>query len=176
VSKRWSFIKFEAFMVTEFNKIFLGTQPCKLAAGTNRRFRNYLCPHHQGCNVTRYPERSLYKRHICLGQPDKSAVAKHSIKVGHINITKLEKVTGYMDCLVKEATEIRLHPNNFNRDGGCNMSRAWQPVKNMLKQSGEPISKQGQAMQALDSAHKLLLARVQPWVLCQGSYTVTSQP
>jgi hypothetical protein len=42
-----------------------------------------------------------------------------------------------MDCLVKEAIEIRLHPNNFNRDGGFTLSRAWQPVTNMLKQSGK---------------------------------------
>jgi hypothetical protein len=92
-----------------------------------------------------------------LGQSDKSAVAEHSIEAGRNidfnNITILEKVTGYMDRLVKEAIEIRLHPNNFNRDGGFNLSRAWQSVTNMLKQSGGPISKQGQTMQALDFAH-----------------------
>jgi hypothetical protein len=48
-------------------------------------------------------------------------VAEHSIEAGHNidfnNITILEKVTGYMDCLVKEAIEIRLHPNNFSRNG-----------------------------------------------------------
>jgi hypothetical protein len=45
-------------------------------------------------------------RHICLGQPDKSAVVEHSIEAGHNidfnNIMMLEKVTGYMDRLVKE--------------------------------------------------------------------------
>jgi hypothetical protein len=84
-------------------------------------------------------------------------VVEHSIEAGHNidfnNITILEKVTRYMDHLVKEAIEIRLHPNNFNSDGGFNLSRAWQPVTNMLKQSWKPISKQGQATQALDSAH-----------------------
>jgi hypothetical protein len=35
-----------------FNKIFSGTQPHQLVAGRKRRFRNYLCPHHQGCDVT----------------------------------------------------------------------------------------------------------------------------
>jgi hypothetical protein len=84
-------------------------------------------------------------------------VAEHSIKAGHIinfkNTTILQIITGYMDRLVKEAIEIRLHPNNFNRDGGFPLSRAWQPVTNMLKQSGEPVSTQGQATQALDSAH-----------------------
>jgi excinuclease UvrABC helicase subunit UvrB len=84
-------------------------------------------------------------------------VAEHSIEAGHNidfnNIMILDKVTRYMDRIVKEAIEIRLHPNNFNRDGGFNFSRAWQPVTNMLKQSGETISKQDQAKQALDSAH-----------------------
>jgi hypothetical protein len=83
-------------------------------------------------------------------------VAEHSIEARHnidFNITILENVTGYMDRLVKEAIEICLHPNNFNRDGGFTSSRAWQPVTNMLKQSGEPISKEGQTTQVLDSAH-----------------------
>jgi hypothetical protein len=48
-----------------------------------------------------------------------------------------------MDRLVKEAIEIHLHPSNINRDGGFNLSQAWQPVTNMLKQSSDPISKQG---------------------------------
>jgi hypothetical protein len=77
-----------------------------------------------------------------LGQADKSAVAKHSIEAGQNidfnNITILDKVTRYMDRLVKEAIEIRNHPSNFSRDGSFTLSRAWQPVTNMLKQSGEP--------------------------------------
>jgi hypothetical protein len=126
----------------KFNKIFLRTQPCQLVAGRNRRFGNCLCPHHQGCDVT--------------GQPDKSAVVEHNIEAGHdidFNITILDKVTGSMDRLVKEAIEVCLHSNNFNRDGGFNLSRTWQPVTNMLRQSGEPISKQDQSKQALDSTH-----------------------
>jgi hypothetical protein len=47
-----------------------------------------------------------------------------------------------------------LHPKNFNRDGGFTLSRSWYLVTNMLKQYGDtPIRKQGQAKQALDSAH-----------------------
>jgi hypothetical protein len=53
-------IKFEAFMATKFHNIFLGTQPCQMVAGRNQCFGNYLCPHHQGCDVTGYPEHSLY--------------------------------------------------------------------------------------------------------------------
>jgi hypothetical protein len=66
----------------------------------------------------------------CLGQPDKSAVAEHSIEAGHSNFNMmmvLEKVTGCMNRLVKEAIQIRLHSNNFNRDRGFTLSRTNQP-------------------------------------------------
>jgi hypothetical protein len=72
-------------------------------------------------------------------------VAEHSIKVGHridFNISVLGKVMGYVDCVMKEALEIRLHPNNCNRDRGFTLSHAWYPVTNMLKQSSEtPMKK-----------------------------------
>jgi hypothetical protein len=62
-------------------------------------------------------------------------VAEHSFEAGHnddFNIMTLKKVTGHMDRLVKDTIEIRLHPNNFNRDRGFTLSHAWQPVTNML--------------------------------------------
>jgi hypothetical protein len=37
-----------------------------------------------------------------------------------------------MDRLVKEAIEIRLHPDNFNRDNGFILSHAWHPLINQL--------------------------------------------
>jgi hypothetical protein len=37
-----------------------------------------------------------------------------------------------VDCLVKEAIEIHLNKNNFNRDGGFILSRAWPPITNTL--------------------------------------------
>jgi hypothetical protein len=61
-----------------------------------------------------------------LGQPEKSTVAEHRFDTGHNidfkSISVLDKATGYMDCVIKEATEIRLHPKNFNRDGGFTLS------------------------------------------------------
>jgi hypothetical protein len=43
---------------------------------------------------------------------------------------------------VKEAIEIRLHPDNFNRDEGLNISHTWRPVSNMLQRSrGAPVGK-----------------------------------
>ena len=73
-----------------------------------------------------------YMRHFHLDQPEKTAVAEHITDTGHSmkfnNICRLIKVQGYMDHLVKEAIEIQLHPNNFNRDGGFMLSRTWQPL------------------------------------------------
>ncbi|KDR16514.1 hypothetical protein L798_09949, partial [Zootermopsis nevadensis] len=61
-----------------------------------------------------------HKRHIRLVQPEKSAMAEHKFETGHnidfVNTTVLEKTTGYMDRKIKEAVEIKLHPNNFNRE------------------------------------------------------------
>jgi hypothetical protein len=44
-----------------FNKIFSGTELRHFVAGRDRRFGNHICPHHQGSDVTGYPERSLYR-------------------------------------------------------------------------------------------------------------------
>jgi len=37
-----------------------------------------------------------------------------------------------MDCLVKEAIQIRLNYKNFNRDSGFTLSWAWNPVTKLL--------------------------------------------
>jgi hypothetical protein len=60
--------------------------------------------------------------------------------------SKLGKAMGYMDCLVKEAIEVWLYPDNFNRDKGFNLCHMWRPITNMLQQSTcMPMGKEGQA-------------------------------
>jgi hypothetical protein len=53
-----------------------------------------------------------HQRHICLGHPDKSAMAKHSIHLGHCiqlqNTTILSNKSRYMDQMIRKATEIEL--------------------------------------------------------------------
>jgi len=44
----------------------------------------------------------------------------------------LDRATGYMDHLIKEAIQIRLNYKNFNRDGDFTPSQAWYPVTNLL--------------------------------------------
>jgi hypothetical protein len=72
--------------------------------------------------------RKEHIRHLRLGQPDKSAVAHHALETGHEidfnNTCRLATTKGYMDRIIKEAIEIKLHPDNINRDGGFILSRA----------------------------------------------------
>jgi hypothetical protein len=46
-------------------------------------------------------------------------------------------MTGYMDCLLKEATEIWLHPDYFNRDTEFPLNCSWYPAANIIKQMRE---------------------------------------
>jgi hypothetical protein len=76
-----------------------------------------------------------HMRHIRLDQPEKS-VAEHSINTGHQidfnNVSVLDRASGYVDCLVKEAIQISLNQNNFNRDNGFALSWAWNPGTKLL--------------------------------------------
>jgi hypothetical protein len=102
----------------------------------------YQIPHECGKVYISQTGRSIearckeHMRHICLKQPDKSVVTEHKFNKGHrvdfSSTSVLDKTTGYMDRLVKEATEIQLNTGNFNRDGGFMLSRARYPVMNML--------------------------------------------
>ena len=60
----------------------------------------------------------------------------HTVSVGYrINFngtSALNKMSGYLDNLVKEAIEIHLKKNNFNRDSGFILSQAWSPTTSML--------------------------------------------
>jgi hypothetical protein len=45
----------------------------------------------------------------------------------------IAKASGYVDWLVKEVTEIRLHMNNFSREKYCKLSRIWNHIVRLLK-------------------------------------------
>jgi hypothetical protein len=90
-------------------------------------------------------------RHIRLDQPEKSAVAEHSInavhKIDFNNVSVLDRASGYIDRLFKEAIQIRLN-QNINRDNGFTLSRAWNPVFKLFTHNTDP----GKA--AIEPAHR----------------------
>jgi hypothetical protein len=102
---------------------------------------------------TRFKE---HIRHFHLGQQERSVVAEHIMDTGHNmkfdNIHRLAKVKGYMYRVVKEATEIQFHPNNFNRDNGFILSKTLQPLFLQLH-NNTANHNTDQAQQSSDSAH-----------------------
>jgi hypothetical protein len=88
-----------------------------------------------------------HMRHIHLDQLEKSVVVEHSLNTGHqigfSNITILDRTSGYMDRVVKEAIHIRLYKENFNRDNSFNLNRAWYPITSMLDNQKAESGKEG---------------------------------
>ena len=73
-----------------------------------------------------------HKRHLRLGQLEKSAIAEHCVSQDHTIKFEETKILchakGFWDRLTKEAIEIKLEKNNFNRDSGYSISNTWKPV------------------------------------------------
>jgi hypothetical protein len=69
---------------------------------------------------------------------EQSINLRHCIQVHNTSIlsTKLR----YMDCIIREATEIRFHPNNKNTENGFCLSKSWKPLISNLKDHRKPPS------------------------------------
>jgi hypothetical protein len=97
-----------------------------------------------GCSIeARVKE---HHRHIHLYHPGKSAVAEHSINLGHRkqlqNTSILAKKSRQMDQIIREEIEIQLHPDSMNREDGFSLSWAWKPLFCDLKERRQSLTKE----------------------------------
>ncbi|KAJ4445767.1 hypothetical protein ANN_12452 [Periplaneta americana] len=80
-----------------------------------------------------------YRMTLAVYFTDVPSVAQHSIEKEHkilFDHTKvINKSSHYWDRTIKEAIEIKLEKNNFNRDGGLQLSQAWTPALDQLRPS-----------------------------------------
>jgi hypothetical protein len=71
-------------------------------------------------------------------------MAQH-ISLGHCiqlhNTSNLSTKPRYMDYIIREATEIDLHPKNMNRKNGFCLRKSWKTLISSLKDCTKPPSK-----------------------------------
>ena len=73
-----------------------------------------------------------HDRDIRLARTETSAVSEHAHNTGHkplwSEIKFLDRDPYYYMRRVKEGIDVRLHPDNINRDSGIEIPEAWMPT------------------------------------------------
>ena len=73
-----------------------------------------------------------HDRDIRFARTQSSAVSEHANKTGHKPLREevkfIDRDNHWYTRKVKEAIDIRLNPNNINRDNGAEIPEAWMPT------------------------------------------------
>jgi hypothetical protein len=62
-----------------------------------------------------------------------------------------------MDCIIREAIVIELHPNNMNREAGFCLSKTWKPLICSLKKPPEQDSRSTR-LQSYEGQYKFTIS------------------
>jgi hypothetical protein len=54
----------------------------------------------------------------------------------------LARKSGHVECFIRKAVQIDLHPDNMNRKEGFLLSKSWRPVIKILNRGKKTLSKE----------------------------------
>ena len=81
---------------------------------------------------------SEHERDLRMQYFDKSAVAQHALENNHHIVFDearlIDRARNYWDRIRREAIEMKLQHNNFNKDSGLHISKAWSSAISALRQ------------------------------------------